>query len=283
MRLMLVALLGLSAVALPASPADEKKSSPLTVIVMDPLAAELSCPCVAGYAQRDYNKLGKFLEKQLGRPVKVHFSESLTGALTRKTAGKADLIIGKDSVVRHGAKENKLGIAHVAALTGKDGKTTMTGLWVVAGKDPAVTAADLKGYELLFGTSDADEKYRAALALLRDLEVPIPARLQTVLSCSTGAKNVVDGFAAGKKIAAVVSSYAQPLLEGCGTVKKGDLKVIGETDPVPFISAFVTTRLSQAEQSAMQKALLAVGKDAALCKVMETKHGFVLPAGGKKK
>jgi len=38
--------------------------------------------------------------------------------------------------------------------------------------------------------------------------------------------------------ATVISSYAQPLLEGCGTIKKGDLRVIGETDPMPFVVAF---------------------------------------------
>ena len=49
----------------------------LTLVVMDPLAAPLSCPCVKGYAQRDYTKLGAHLEKALGRPVQVLFGESL--------------------------------------------------------------------------------------------------------------------------------------------------------------------------------------------------------------
>jgi hypothetical protein len=33
--------------------------APLTMIVMDPLAAPLACPCVKGYAQRDYEKLAR--------------------------------------------------------------------------------------------------------------------------------------------------------------------------------------------------------------------------------
>ena len=76
----------------------------LTVVVMDPLAAPLSCPCVQGYAQRDYDKLAKFLESELGRPVAVAFSDSLTAALQKKTDGKADVIIGKHSVVLADAK-----------------------------------------------------------------------------------------------------------------------------------------------------------------------------------
>src|SRR5712672_2456738 len=103
MRLLAAAALAVFAtVAIAADPA------PLTVVVMDPLAAPLSCPCVAGYAQRDYEKLGKFLEGKLGRPVQVAFAETLTGALEKKTQGKADLVIGKDSVVRAGAKTHNM-------------------------------------------------------------------------------------------------------------------------------------------------------------------------------
>ena len=32
------------------------------MVVMDPLALPLSCPCVKGYAQRNYDKLGEKLE-----------------------------------------------------------------------------------------------------------------------------------------------------------------------------------------------------------------------------
>jgi ABC-type phosphate/phosphonate transport system substrate-binding protein len=265
----------------PGASAAEK--SELTVIVMDPLSAPLSCPCVAGYAQRDYEKLGKYLEKALGRPVKVHFSESLTLALKKKTEGKADIIIGKESVVRNEAAENKLAAAPIASLTGKDGKTTMTGLFVVGGKDPAITINDLKGYRILFGVKEADEKHAAAFTLMKDLGMKYEGKIETCPSCSDGATKVVDGFKGGEKIATVVSSYAQPLLEGCGTIKKGDVRVVGETDPVPFIVAFASNSLPSIDREAIQKALFAVAKDAELCKVMETKLGFVAFDDGKKK
>ena len=41
----------------PASAAEE----PIRVVVMDPLARPLACDCVKGYAQRDYDRLGRFL------------------------------------------------------------------------------------------------------------------------------------------------------------------------------------------------------------------------------
>ena len=65
-------------------------SSALTMVVMDPLALPLSCPCVKGYAQRDYDQLGRYLEGQIGRPVKVAYSESLAAALKDKHPFKAD-------------------------------------------------------------------------------------------------------------------------------------------------------------------------------------------------
>ena len=267
------------AVVLPVAHAADE---PLTVVVMDPLAAPLSCPCVKGYAQRDYEKLGRHIAARVGRPVKVYFAETLTAALEKKTGGKVDLVIGKDSVVRAEAAKNKVQITCVAALTGKDGLTTQTGLVVVAGADPAVTVESLKGYHVVFGPADAQEKHGAAVELFKDRGVPVPTKLDTCVSCTEGATQVIDRFKRGEKVATVISSYAQPLLEGCGTIKKGDLRVVGETDPVPFITAHVNTRLPTAEQAAVTAALLDMGKDAALRTALETKAGFVPPPAAKK-
>src|SRR5437660_12139200 len=120
LSLMLLAALFLISPAV----AEDVKPVPLTMVVMDPLAAPLSCPCVKGYAQRDYEKLARHLEKAVGRPVKVYFAETLNEAIKKKSEGKADLIIGKESVVRAGTKDNGLAVTPIAALTGKDGKTT---------------------------------------------------------------------------------------------------------------------------------------------------------------
>lgn len=254
----------------------------LVVVVTDPLAAPLSCPCVKGYAQRDYDKLGKYLEGKLGRPVVVAYSETLAGALTKKTGGKAHLVIGKDSVIRAAAPENKVTVTHLAALAGKDGKTTQTGLICVYATDKAVTPADLKSYTIYFGTTDAEEKNGAAVKVLKDFGVELPAKLATCVACTDGATKVIDEAKAGQKVATVISSYAQPLLEGCGTIKKGDLRVVGETDPVPFVAAFATGSLSAPDRDKLKAALLEVGKDKALSTALETKGGFVEPPAKKK-
>jgi ABC-type phosphate/phosphonate transport system substrate-binding protein len=250
--------------------------SRFTLIVMDPLAAPLSCDCVKGYAQRDYKKLAAHLEKQLLQPIEVHFSESLT-------AGRAHLIIGKESVIRYQAKDNKLDVTPIASLTGKDGKTTMTGLFVIPKDDKALTLSDIKGYRILFGPSYADEKHKAALELLRIFEVPAPKELETCNSCSVGATKVLDLHKNGEKAVTVISSYAEPLLEGCGTIKKGDLRIIGETDPMPFVVAFVSDQVFPRDRALVQQALLSVGSDPALCTALETKSGFVRFDCGKKK
>src|SRR5262245_11599753 len=76
-----VAAVGLT--VLPAVEAVEKvPENAFTVVVTDPLSAPLACACVKGYAQRDYEKLGKHLETKLGRPVVVVHATSLTKAVT---------------------------------------------------------------------------------------------------------------------------------------------------------------------------------------------------------
>lgn len=286
----ILAILALVCLCLPLglalSPNDKpNEKQPFTVIVMDPLAAPLSCDCVKGYAQRDYEKLAKYLEQQLSMPVQVHFAETLSAALERKTQGKADLIIGKHSVVSSQGPQQKLKVTPILSLTGKDGSTTQTGLIVVPTKDPALTVADLKGYRILFGTTDCDEKYQAALYLLKDNEVAVPPKEkhETCAACSDGAVAILEMYKNGTKGAAVISSYAKPLLEGCGTIKKGDLRVVGETDPVPFVTVFINDNLPTNERHRVQEALLKIADQPALLTALESKSGFVAFKPVKKK
>jgi len=79
------------------------------------------------------------------------------------------------------------------------------------------------------------------------------------------------------RAATVISSYAAPLLEGCGTIKKGDLRVLGTTDPVPFVAAFVADSLPASDREAIVQALLKVGEQADLLAALETKSGFEAP------
>ncbi len=282
--------LALLALALPLF-AEEKPAAPkpavdipadaLVMVVMDPLAAPLSCPCVEGYAQRNYDKLAEFLTSQLGRPVVAVYNASLPAALKMDTKDRADIVIGKHSVVLYDAKQAGKQLRPVLSLTGKDGKTDMQGLFVVASNDPAKSVADLKGYRIFYGTQDSDEKYAAAFDLLKKHNIAPTDKPETCAACSDGATKILE---LGPKVrtATVISSYAAPLLEGCGTVKKGDLKVIGTTANVPFVEAFVSEALPAAEQAKIAEALAKMGTDIELTHAMESLLGFVPIAPQKK-
>jgi ABC-type phosphate/phosphonate transport system substrate-binding protein len=249
-------------------------AQPLTIVVMDPLAKELSCPCVAGYAQRNYQLLGKHLEQTLKRPVKVVFSESLVKATSDLTNGAADLVIGKKSVVEFDATRLQRQFQPIASLTGKDGLTTQTGLIVVAKDNPAKSVSDLKGQLIVFGPTESAEKHAAAIALLNKHDVTLPGKLETADGCDTGATRILE-LPAGQLGAAVISSYAKPLLEGCGTVPKGALRVVGTTEPVAFVTAFVSDKLTSDEQTQISDVLTMIKTDTALCKALETSDGFL--------
>ncbi len=253
--------------------ADKSSDTAMTLIVMDPMAAPLACDCVKGYAQRKYDELGTFLNGKLNRKVTIVWAESLEAAL-EKSGGKADLIIGKHSVVLADAKEAHLEFKPLARLTDLKDKVVQTGLFVVRSNDPAKTMEDLKGYRILFGPSDCDEKSAAPMALLKDHKIAPPSPVETSPSCSTAALTLME-LGADVKAAAVISSYAEPLLEGCGKVKKGDLRVIGESKPVPFITLFARLSFSETEMSDISAALDEVGLDAKLLIDLETASGFV--------
>lgn len=251
----------------PYGPADAQ----ITIVAMDPMAAPLACDCVKGYAQRKYESLVDYLREKTGMTVRVVWSESLVTALESQ-AKSVQIVIGKDSVVRSDASQAKLKLTPVAQLTDMNGSTKQKGLFVVLRDNPAATLLDLDEFEILFGPSDCDEKDLAPKQKLKELEVDYTAG-EICSSCSTAAKKLTE-FQPSKKVAAVISSYAGPLLEGCGTIKKGDLKIVGESESVPFISAFVDSSLSDEVRDAITSALLDMEKSPAILKDMETKNGF---------
>lgn len=248
---------------------------PFNLVVMDPLAAPLSCPCVEGYAQRKYEELGKHLEAKLGRPVTVLFAQALGKVDPADLpGGDIHLIIGKDSVVRADAGPLALKLTRIAQLTDKTGMTTQHGMIVVPTDDPAKSPADLKGYTIHFGPSDSDEKHAAAIELLKANGVEPGSDLTISPACSDGASKIVENGPKAKG-AAVISSYAQPLLEGCGTIQKGDLRVLAKTKEVPFITAFATGSLDQEERVKVGKALAEVAQSPELLVALETLIGFL--------
>lgn len=264
---------GSSLFAINDNPSKSNKDDPLTLVVMDPLCDKLACDCVKGYAQRKYEALGEYLGKQLDRPVNILWGESIPAALEESTATPA-IVIGKHSVVVSDAKSANIVLRPIARLTGSDGSTSQTGLIVVRTADPATQVSQLKGYRIFFGPSDCDEKYAAPMALLRENGIEVPPQPEISGACSEAATKLMS-LDKNTKAAAVISSYAEPLLAGCGTIEKGDLRIIGISGEVPFVTAFVNEKLPESTRAAITSALLEAGKNANLLKALETKSGFV--------
>lgn len=279
MRTLCIAIFGLIATvsSTPSFAEAPATEAPLVIVVMDPLAKPLSCPCVAGYAQRDYELLGTALTKSLGRDVRVVFNESLVAAMKKEELKTVDIVIGKQSVILHDAKAAQLSLKKIAMLSGKDGLTTQRGLVVVASVDPAKKIADVKNYSIYFGPQECDEKHAAAIRLLKKDGIEIPAKLETAVACDEGAIKILEMAEKGQRGCAVISSYAKPLLEGCGQVPKGSLRIIGETEEVPFVAAFINSGLDEATQRTVTQALLkSTASDVKLRIGLETRHGFVV-------
>ncbi len=255
-------------------PISLETDSVLNIVVMDPLSDRLACDCVEGYAQRKYDNLGMFLEKQLSQKVWIRYGENLSEIL-RVNPGRVDLIIGKSSIVEYDM--NKAGIsAHpIAALTDQSGSTKITGFFTVRKNDKAKKIADLEDYKIMFGPQWETEKSLDAIKALKFKGVSIPKEIVRGSTCNSSALAVIEKDAD----AAIISSYILPLLEGCDTIDKGQLRVIGETGEVDFITVFAADSLSSDDQKEIVRALLAVKDDKELLKQMESRNGFVGTTG----
>lgn len=253
----------------PYGPAD----ATITIIVMDPMALPLACDCVKGYAQRRYERLADYLKESLGESVRVVWGESLEKTIKDQANGKVTIVIGKDSVVRNGAVSAKIDVTPVAHLTDMNGSVMQHGLFVVRSEDKAASLLDIEGYKVFWGPDDCDEKAAAPRAKLAELEIN-SFDGGACDSCSVAAKQLMEQ-PADVKAAAVISSYAEPLLAGCGAVKKGDLRIVGKSEEVPFVSAFVISKLPEAKRAAITKSLLAMNKSKDMLTALETKDGFV--------
>jgi len=241
---------------------------------MDPLAAQLACACVGGYAQRNYIKLADYLSTELNRPVEVVFGDNLDKVCLQLSGGIPDVIVGKESVVRWDAGQSRLKFIPLCRLTDRQGRTTQTGLFVVRTGDPAVGLPDIAGRRILFGPEDSEEKHGAAIEALGEADVALGGDLEIRGACGDGALEVADSTDPTPPVA-VLSGYALPLLEGCGNIEPGALRVLAKTRPVPFITVFVNERIPEAERRSLRDALLGVSARPELLRAMESRDGFV--------
>ena len=247
---------------------------PVVLVVMDPLAKELACACVKGFGQRDYRKLAAKLEAPLKQRVSIEFSDDLAETLAVIGPGREVIVVGEPSRVAHGAARATFKYHPVCELTGVDGGTTVTGAFVARAGDPAKELKEIAGRQMLVGLPEADAKYRAALAALRDAKLDPPATIERRATDSEAALDVLDSTASPPPVA-LIPSYALRLLEGCGSIAPGNLKVIGQTPPVPFITVHVSDNIAAEKEQKILKLLLGLKADAKMLRLMESRDGFI--------
>ena len=249
------------------------QSEPVLLVVMDPLAKELACACVKGYGQRDYRKLAARLEFSLKQRVNIEFSDDLAGTLALADAGREVIVIGEQSVVMQGAKQAWLKCHPVCELTAPDGGTAINGAFVARSDDPAKDLKDIGGRKLLFGLADTRENHATAQAALREAGVEASTQPEQRGSYSEAALDVLDSRESPPPVA-VIPGYALRLLEGCGSITPGDLKVLGKAPPLPFIIVFLSDHIATKKGQTILKTLLDVRSDANLLNAMESRDGF---------
>ena len=244
----------------------------LRIVVMDPMAAPLSCACVKGMGQRDYHSLARHLADHVGRPVKLIFEESLDLAYGR-VGRNVDLIIGKQSVVRFDARQTKTPVRLVAQLSDLQGKTQLTGVVVVRKSDSAQRLADLTGHNVVLGPAEDEETHAAAKRLFAQHRPDRATTLETADSLEAAAYAVIDAEAD----AAVLPEFMPLFLEACGKIEPGALRVVGRTRPVPFVGVFASDSVDGKLEQSLLGSLRCVGDDAKLLAALESKHGFLGP------
>jgi len=264
---------GASLVSVPLWAAEQP--APLVIAVMDPLALELACSCIPGFAQRKYRVLAEHLQKELGRPVVCVFSESLRATFTRSPTGKIDLLIGKDDIVKHDAKEFRLEIEPLAKLTDLEGKTTHHGIFVVEKNDPARMLEDLASHKIIFGPEHSTERRVEPVRMLRSSGVTIPGKPYSSTSEKDAVMEIFENEDAAVRVCALVAAQSLKLMEGCQLIERGSLRILERTPEVPFIAAFTAKAPGPETVTEIRKSLLAFGKDEKNCIALESKKGFI--------
>ncbi len=243
---------------------------------MDPMAEPLSCACVDGMGQRDYQQLADHLEFCTGRAIQLTFEESLKLAIGR-IGRNVDLVIGKQSVVRFDAKQTELPLRLVATLSDRRGRTDLRGVLLVRTNDPAQTVSDLKGRKVMLGPPEDAETHAAAKKLLKQHGGDAGTTIETAGSLDAATFALADD----ETDAAALPDFMPMFLEACGKVEKGSLRVLGHTKREPFIGVFASERVNADVEQTLRQALAEAADDALLLDALESKLGFLDPKANR--
>lgn len=231
----------------------------LKVGVSDPLSKICACDCILDAANRDYEPWQAQLEKECGVKLDIQYftQDSLLKEGVRHN--DFDLLIGKAWFLQHVADDTKKPFTRLADLRmpekDEDG---LSGHFVVLKNSPLKSMDELKGKRIVLGPKTAYEKSYAARKKLESLGLHEPdIKLSEEYAC----KSAVMELQEGRADVAVISSYAEPY--GCIIVvaDPGDVRTIGTTDTIPFITVSASDKISPELKEKITKSLLAMKGD----------------------
>src|SRR6185436_16604317 len=127
--------------------------------------------------------------------VSIEFSDDLAETLAMVGPGREVIAVGELSLVTDGANRAELKCHPVGWLTGLDGGTTVTGVFVARAGDPAKELKDVAGRKVLLGLAEADAKHAAALNALRTAKLDPPATPERRGAGNEAALDVLDSTA----------------------------------------------------------------------------------------
>ncbi|HMO63980.1 MAG TPA: PhnD/SsuA/transferrin family substrate-binding protein, partial [Verrucomicrobiota bacterium] len=246
------------------------RAAPLVLVVADPLSRELACACVPGFGQRDYRRLARHLQGALRRPVAVEFTDDVAASLRRLFGGAAFIGVGERSTAAAAPGRAGRSLRPVGGLTGLGGWATVAAVFVARREDAAARLADLAGRRIYVGLAEADAAQRTLQGALAAAALePAPQLVARGADAKVGL-DVLDSGATPPPVA-VLPEYVLRLLEGCGSITPGSLKVIGRTAPQPFITVFVGETAAPEAVARLRQALLDL--DAPLRQALESSEG----------
>lgn len=224
----------------------------LRVGLCDALSKNTPSQCVGEYAKREYEGLANVLEREAGVHLKFRLfpiDEQLISAAGR---GELDALICKTWTMLRAGVASPSPYHRLADIPGPEGKD-LHGVFIARKDSPIRTLGDIDGRSFAVGS---ESQYESSFQARRDLaEAGVrPARTTTIASCLNVAAKVWEGGAD----AGVVSDYC---VDHSGLQLVGDpeaFRILGRTDPVPFITVAVSTEVPAPVRARAQTALLSM-------------------------
>ncbi|HUU44047.1 MAG TPA: PhnD/SsuA/transferrin family substrate-binding protein, partial [Planctomycetota bacterium] len=232
------------------------RTNTLVVGICDPLAVETASECVRSAAVRDYTAFARRLAEGTGLDVQLNyyaFDPLLEQAIR---SGEVNVAVGKTWSIVEASQGLEHPFVRLADLTGESGHNGLAGMFIARADRGISGIAALMGRKVAIGPDTAYEKSYAARRALAEAGVD-PADYRVVDGCVATAAAVLGGDVD----AGVVSSYVVEFGGLRHIDRDRKLKVIGNTEAIPFMTIAVSTSVDETTRAKLRETLLGISGD----------------------